>query len=223
MTLCSTNSEKGLEMSEKELTRKERERLHHKQEILDTALWLFSEQGFHNVSMQQIAEASEFSVGTLYNFFDSKEALFDELMNDCGERIIYRLTAILDAQGTEVERLTNFIRSASTLLEEHAPFIKLYVSELGMRGAKLSKRPEKENLNTILNVRLERVLEDGICKGYFRRVDPTITAKAINSTIETLGFELAGQFDKVVATDIFVKVEQLFVGGLLLPGDNSDD
>ncbi len=210
-------------MSEEQLSRKERERLHHKKEILDTALQLFSENGFHNVSMQQIAEASEFSVGTLYNFFNSKEALFEELTNSCGERIIETLVAIIDAPGTEVERLTNFIRYAGTLLEEHAQFIKLYVSELGYRGAKLSKQQKKKNFDAILNVRLEQILEDGIRKGFFRRVDPAITAKAINSIIETLGFEMAGQFDKVVATDMFAKVEQLFIEGLLLPREQNDD
>jgi len=210
-------------MTDEHLPRKERERLRHKQEILNTALRLFSEQGFHNVSMQQIAEASEFSVGTLYNFFNSKETLFEELINSCGETIIETLVAIMDSPGTEVERLTNFIRYACTLLEEHAQFIKLYVSELGTRGAKLSKRREREDFNTILNVRLEQILEDGIRKGLFRHVDPAIAAKAINSIIETLGFEMAGQFDKVVTTDMFAKVEQLFVDGLLLPGGKNDD
>ncbi len=204
-------------MSEKQLTRKERERLHHKKEILETALQLFSKNGFHNVSMQQIAEASEFSVGTLYNFFNSKEALFEEMINSCGEKIVETLVAVLDAPGTEVERLTSFIRNASTLLEEHAQFIKLYVSELGTRGAKLSQKHEKKNFDAMLNIRLEQILEDGIRNGYFRRVDPAITAKAINSVIETLGFEMAGQFDKAVARDTFAKVEQLFIDGLLLP------
>ncbi|MBN2180596.1 MAG: TetR/AcrR family transcriptional regulator [Sedimentisphaerales bacterium] len=204
-------------MSEEQLTRKERERLRHKQEILDTALRLFSERGFSNVSMQEIADTSEFSVGTLYNFFNSKESLFEELTNSCGDRILRALKTILDEPGTEAERLTNFIRSSSTLLEEHSLFIKLYVSELGTRGVKLSKIREKENIDTIINDGLEQILKDGISKGYFRRVDPAITAKAINSTIETLGFEMASQFDKAVATDMFAKVEQLFVGGLLLP------
>ena len=210
-------------MTDEQLPRKERERLQHKQEILETALRLFSEQGFHNVSMQQIAEASEFSVGTLYNFFNSKETLFEELINSCGEKIIETLVAIMDAPGTEVERLRNFIRYAGTLLEEHAQFIKLYVSELGTRGAKLSKRRERRDFDAVLNDRLERILEDGIRKGLFRRVDPAITAKAINSIIETLGFEIAGQFDKVVATDMFAKVEKLFIDGLLLPRERNND
>jgi len=210
-------------MAKKQLSRKQRERFRHRQEILDTALMLFSERGFHNVSMQQIAEASEFAVGTLYNFFESKDTLFGELTSSCGERIVGTLVAILDAPGTEVERLTSFIRNMPTLLEEQAEFIKLYVSELGTKGAKLSKRPERKNFDATLNTRLQQLLEDGIRKGIFRRVDPAITTKAINSTIETLAFEIAGRFDKAEMKDMFEKVEQLFIGGLLLPEDQGND
>ncbi len=210
-------------MAKKQLSRKQRERLRHRQEILDTALKLFSERGFHNVSMQQIAEASEFAVGTLYNFFESKEMLFEELIGSSGEKIIGTLTAILDAPGTEVERLISFIRHIPTLLEEQAEFIKLYVSELGTKGAKLSTRPQRENFDAELNTRLEQLLEDGIHKGIFRRVDPAITTKTINSTMETLAFEIAGRFDKAEAKDMFDKVEQLFIGGLLLPEDQGND
>jgi len=210
-------------MAKKQLSRKERERLQHRQEILDTALKLFSERGFHNVSMQQIAEESEFAVGTLYNFFESKETLFEELLSRCGEKIVGSMTSILDAPGTEVERLTSFFRNSPILLEEHAEFIKLYVSELGMRGAKLSKRPQKENIDAVLNTRLQQLLEAGISKGVFRHVDPVVTTKAIHSTIEALAFEVAGRFDKAEVKDMFDKVEQLFVGGLLLPEDQGND
>jgi len=210
-------------MAKKQLSRKERERMSHKQAITNTALRLFSEKGYHNVSMQQIADSSEFAVGTLYNFFESKETLFEELISRCGEKIVGTMTAILDAPGTEVERLTSFFRNSPILLEEHAEFIRLYVSELGTRGAKLSKRREKENFDAVLNTRLEQLLVAGIRKGIFRRVDPAITTKAIHSTIETLAFEIAGRFDKAEVKDMFDKVEQLFIGGLLLPEDKVND
>jgi len=203
-------------MASTQLSRKKRERLRHKQEILDTALKLFSERGFHNVSMQQIAEASEFAVGTLYNFFESKEALFEELTESCSEKIIGGLVAVLDGPGNEVERLTKFIRSLPKLMEEHAEFIRLYVSELGTRSAMLSKGRDKDKFDAVLNSRLEQLLEAGIRKRIFRQVDPTITAKSISSIMETLAFEIAGKFDKAIAKDMFDKVEQLFIDGLLL-------
>jgi TetR/AcrR family transcriptional regulator len=204
-------------MAKARLTRKEREKIRHKEEILAAALHLFSSKGFHNVSVQEIAQASEFAVGTLYNFFESKEMLFDEMARDCGEKITSTLLAVLDGPGTEVERLTNLIRYLPTLLEEHADFIRMYVSELGTRGAMLSKRRVTDNYKTAFNPRLEQLLESGMRKGVFRRVDPRITMQAINSIIETLAFEIAGRFDRNEAKEMFDKVEKLFVGGLLLP------
>ena len=44
-------------------TRRERELARHRQEILDAAVHLFAENGFHPTTMQMIAERAEFSVG----------------------------------------------------------------------------------------------------------------------------------------------------------------
>ena len=61
-------------MTVTQLSRKERERLIRRQEILDAGLALFSEKGFHNVSMNEIAQKAEFAIGTLYKFFENKES-----------------------------------------------------------------------------------------------------------------------------------------------------
>lgn len=204
------------------LSRRERERLRHRQEILSAALRLFAEKGFHNVSMQEIAAAAEFATGTLYNFFASKEALFEELTQNCGDRIASDLTAILDGPGDEVDRLRTFIRRQPALLEEHAEFIRVYVSEFGIRGAKVSKTKGESEFHTILNGKLEALLQAGIARGLFRRVDSAVAAKAIHSMLETVAFEMAGHFDMATATDTSAKVEQLFLDGLLLPGAHND-
>ena len=210
-------------MAKEKLTRKEREKSRHKEDILAAALHLFSSKGFHNVSVQEIAQASEFAVGTLYNFFESKDALFDEMARSCEERITSTLIVILDGPGTEVERLTNYIRHLPALLEEHADFIRMYVSEVRTRSAMISRKQNKESFKPNLDAKLEQLLENGIRKGIFRRVDPKITMQAINSIIETLAFEIAGRFDKTVATEMFDKVERLFIGGLLRPEGHGDD
>ncbi|OPX36689.1 MAG: hypothetical protein B1H13_14035 [Desulfobacteraceae bacterium 4484_190.3] len=69
----------------KKLPRKTREFLRHRAEILDVALELFSEKGFHNVTMQEISRKSEFSVGTLYKFFPNKEELYRALFLEKAE------------------------------------------------------------------------------------------------------------------------------------------
>ena len=106
-------------MSKARLSRREKEKNRHKEEILGAALRLFSEKGFHNVSMQEIAEESEFGVGTLYNFFESKDALFEELMTSTAEHVKREFTEILEGPGTEKDRLVKFIRSQPEFQERH--------------------------------------------------------------------------------------------------------
>ena len=51
-----------------------------KQQIMDMALKLISKEGFFEVTMADIARALDMSVGNLYNYFSSKEALAKELL-----------------------------------------------------------------------------------------------------------------------------------------------
>jgi len=59
--------------------RKGRERLQRKGQIVDAARQLFLENGFLNVTMNEIAKATELSTGTLYLYFKNKEDIFGAL------------------------------------------------------------------------------------------------------------------------------------------------
>ena len=57
-------------------SRKEKEHLTRRADILKAAESLFAEKGFHGATMADLATESEFSVGTLYKFFGSKEEVY---------------------------------------------------------------------------------------------------------------------------------------------------
>ncbi|MBN2588361.1 MAG: TetR/AcrR family transcriptional regulator [Sedimentisphaerales bacterium] len=207
-------------MTKKELTRKERERLQRRNEILSIALKLFSEQGFRNVSMQQIAEASEFSVGTLYNFFESKETLFEELINTTGQQVLSEFLEILNEPGSEKDILWAFIMHQPKFLAKHGNILKLYFTEIAAKNLQLSKIHDVNNIHKIIDSRLSEIIEQGIQKGIFRAVDPEIAAKSLGATIETSVFETTENVNNDEVINKFKKVEQLFLEGLLLPKDS---
>jgi len=210
-------------IGQEKLSRRQRDRIRHKEEILAAALKLFSERGYHEVSMQEIAAQAEFATGTLYNFFASKEALFEELTERSADMIIGDLEGVLDGPGNEVELLRAFFRRQPELLGKHADFIKVYVSEVGTRATRCAKNQADEKVGAVLDAKIERLLEAGIRNGLFRPVDPAIATMAINLILETLAFEIAGHADRAELTETFAKVEQLFVDGLLLPEGQGHD
>jgi TetR/AcrR family transcriptional regulator len=197
------------------LNRRQRDKLRHKEEILKAALKLFSEKGFHRVSMQEIAEEAEFGVGSLYNFFASKEALLEELINVNAVHIINEYSQILDGPGDEKKRLTQFIRKQPDIQEKFGRMIKLYISEFEIRGLKLFKLQEKSQVYQIINSKLVKLLECGISKGVFRPVDPEITARSLSAAIESIILETTGRLSKDAVSEMFCKVEHLFIDGLV--------
>ena len=59
--------------------------------ILTEAEQEFFEKGYLNASLRQIAKRSGMTIGNLYHYFDSKEALFNELVKNEHEAFIYML------------------------------------------------------------------------------------------------------------------------------------
>ena len=60
----------------KKISRKQRETDLRKQNILEAAEKLFLANGYEDTTMSQIANEAEFSKGTLYNYFKSKDDLY---------------------------------------------------------------------------------------------------------------------------------------------------
>ncbi len=56
--------------------RREREKKQRRSAIIEAAERLFLSQGFETTTMEQIANEAEYSKGTLYNYYNSKEELY---------------------------------------------------------------------------------------------------------------------------------------------------
>jgi len=65
---------------ENSLSRKEKERIYKQNEILKAALKLFAENGYENTTMDHIAVAAEYGKGTIYNYFQSKEEIYQSII-----------------------------------------------------------------------------------------------------------------------------------------------
>lgn len=64
------------------LSRKERERLFKRMEILNAAVSLFAEKGYQHTTIDLIAEKAEFGKGTIYNYFRGKEEIYWAIIDD---------------------------------------------------------------------------------------------------------------------------------------------
>ena len=171
-------------------SRKERDYLRHRQEILQAALELFSQRGFHNVSMHEIATASEFAVGTLYKFFSNKEDLYRNLIIDVSNVFLSSLMSALATPGNELEKIRACVEAKIKVFMDNLDHVHLYLAET--RGAIFNI---KAGLDSDIKVRYEdflqklaNVFESGIKKRVFRKFDPYLLAVAIDGISNALLF-----------------------------------
>jgi AcrR family transcriptional regulator len=55
--------------------------------LLDAAERVFGDLGYHDASIVKVADAAGVAAGTFYLYFDSKKAIFDELVRDLNRRV----------------------------------------------------------------------------------------------------------------------------------------
>jgi len=204
-------------MDKIKLSRKEKEKFRHREEILEAALSLFSDKGFHNVSMQEIAERSEFSVGTLYKFFESKDALFLELIGSCARRVSDVLIPILDDSIDEKQKIVNYIEAYKQIIEDNAPSIRLYLLQNLSPALTLHPdvEPETDRAREVFRQKLTDIFKSGMQKGIFKSLDPSITALALSAILESFVFSMIKSSVEISIEDGILRIEKLFFEGIL--------
>lgn len=88
--------------------------------ILDAALKLFSEKGFHDTRLEDIAKAAGFSKASLYTYYIDKEAIFLNLAIRVYNELIDKLKANIDPKATIDTNLKKLLQSIFATLGEHA-------------------------------------------------------------------------------------------------------
>lgn len=98
-----------------------------RRQLLDVALSVFAERGFHPTSMNEIAEAAGVTKPVLYQHFRSKRALYLELLEDVGARLrdtIAKSTA--QADGPRAQVLAGFRAYFRFVSRQQAAFQLLF-------------------------------------------------------------------------------------------------
>ena len=120
-----------------------------------------------------MAELAEFSVGSVYSFFDNKDDLFRQIFLRRGEEFMPELRATLaDEHGTPLERLHRLIDFQVRWFRDHPHFGRLYL-----------RHPDRDmdatieaNYEEAMHLEAE-LIRSGQADGTFRAGDPEALAR----------------------------------------------
>ena len=141
-------------MADSKLPRREREKLRQRTEMLATALDLFSQKGYHNVSMQEIAEKAEFAIGTLYKFFQNKEDLYKTMVLERLDDFEEAFRRAMAQSDDEIEKLRHYVRFRSERFRSNLPFVRLFLAEsrgvsFNLKAPRDTMKVQKHNNETV--------------------------------------------------------------------------
>lgn len=154
----------------------------YRQAIVAAAEREFMRAGFAAAKMAAVARAAGVAVGTLYNYFDSKEEIFEQLLAQRSGEMHAELTEVLSA-GTPLQKVGALVRNSLENLERHGALFAVFfergaVAEYDIEriAGKLAHQEYQRFLDT-----LDEVLQAAVDAGELRKDIPVPTMVAMLS------------------------------------------
>ncbi len=141
-------------------TRRDRERLRCKAEIIAAASKLFAQQGISKTSMKQIADGADVSVGKLYACFRGKDEIVREVLGESMREM--RLAEDEAGAGIEkpIEQLRVRLAAAVAHLKSHLDFLRILHNESPMSCEGMIREHLEEHVRAASKL-LAQAMEDG--------------------------------------------------------------
>ncbi len=95
-----------------------------RERILEAALVLFAERGFHGTAVPLIADAAGVGAGTLYRYFEGKEHLVNELYRTWKARVLSDVVADLPASESPRTQWRYLFRAIVAFFSDHPAAFK---------------------------------------------------------------------------------------------------
>lgn len=156
------------------LSRKEREKLGRKLEIQRAAVKLFAEKGFSNTTLEDIAQTSEFGIGTIYNYFQSKEEIFRHII----EAIFEANMEITARSDSEAASLSDFFRlytrrifSYFSVERDSLLMLVTFFTGSGERPVHLNPEVLRQK-SCDIDEKVMRRIREGVKSGEIRNLNP---------------------------------------------------
>lgn len=102
-----------------------------REQLLEVALTTFAGSGYHETSMNDVAEAAGVTKPVLYQHFESKRELYQAVVDDVGQRLVSAITsATADATSGREQTERGFRAYFRWVADNHDAFILLYGARL---------------------------------------------------------------------------------------------
>lgn len=145
--------------------------------ILEVAMKVFRERGYHAASMQEIADAVGMQKGSLYYYISGKQELLFRILERAIDTIAERVEIIYRSPLNARDKLREAVRAHVDVVSEQLDMLTILLRERhALSDAQQSVIDEKRvNYERLF----QRILSEGVKSGDFRDVDVKMVSFAI--------------------------------------------
>jgi len=177
-----------------------------RERILSAACLLFSQRDFHTVSVDDVARQADIAKGTLYNYFESKEALYLAIIETRMEHLISLLHQRLSERHDPLEDLRRFLIHLYRFMTKYPDFFIVWKKEEGTE--RLARKSRGRRMHDELVAMLHTILCRGVEEGVFRPVPRDLLTGLLLGIVDaavyrTLYLSLSPQEQEKESDEIF--------------------
>jgi TetR/AcrR family transcriptional regulator len=181
------------------IERKEREKEHRREEILDAAQRVFFEKGLALATMDEIAETAELSKGTLYLYYKSKEDLYLSVMLRGMELLEKKLADVISKNDSVPETVIHLSQAFLEYFETSRDYFRMLEFLQTSQLHKQASEEMRQNCSTV-NHRIwdmvSSVFHRGIRDGTVRAdLNPTEVLLILWSSAAALMNRIDNEYD----------------------------
>lgn len=188
----------SLRARKSEIVKKEKRNLY-----LISALSVFEEKGFNNTRIKDITKKAGTSVGNFYNYFKSKEEIFEVIISGLAELMIGKFRELFiyfqENRIPPISAVKNLFRGYAKIFKAKKETFLIFLEQMG--GINNKYRAKRNEIIDNFTDEVERIILKLIEYGA-RSQNPKITARVWTSTV-------LGVFNWWIRSDFELEEEKL--------------
>ena len=156
----------GLEADGDPIGKRERAKAANRKAILEAARRVFAQLGYEAATVRDVIRATDLAAGTFYNYFRSKEEVFEALADDGARRFKPILRAARESAADFEDYLTRAVRA----------YFHFLIAEHGFEGLPIEKRGPPVRANTPEMIAVYEEVREGVADVVGRGLAPNMDA-----------------------------------------------
>lgn len=146
------------------------------QQILDAAVEVFADKGYHDSRVDDIVKTSGMSKGAVYFHFPSKETIFLSVIDQFADKLADGLQGSLEGETSGIRQVDKALSKCLDIFGKYRHLAKIFLVQAAGLGAAFEEK--RQEINERFAGLIQRYLDQAIEEGDIPQIDTEIAAMA---------------------------------------------